>query len=227
MEELGGFSVSQLASIAEEQPLLGFACIVVGNTLVSSIIPIPLGYIFCLLAGFMYGSVVGSVVYISTCALGGWFTFLLTRLLRPCIMSQLGKHLQTWERIDTAIMREGVVICVLWRIAPIAPYVLSSVLISMTAISQFDFVWTTTAGIIPSTLPIVSVGALGRSLASGDAGMLQVAVNVVSILAGIYVVIRLVAVAQSVFKRNEMGDPISMDPDESAAGDSRAETALL
>ena len=204
-------TLAALAAFAEEEPELSFGLFAIGNILATSVVIVPpLGFTFCVLAGLMYGAVLGCVAYVVTCAFGAWLTFLFTRMLRPHVIALLGEHASTWERIDAAITREGVVICMLWRIAPIAPFVLSSMMISLTAITQFDYVWTTSIGIIPSTIPIVSAAALGKSLASGEASTFQIAFNVVSILAGVYVVYRLAMIAKAAIER-------SGDDDESAA----------
>ena len=124
-------------------------------------------------------------------------------VLRPHILGSLGRHARTWELLDAAITREGVIICMLWRIAPIAPFVVSSVLIAMTGITQFEYIWTTSIGIIPSTIPIVSAAALGRSLLVEDeVDQVQVAFNVLSIGAGIYVMYRLAIIATEVLRRS-------------------------
>lgn len=197
------FTLAGLTQFAEDEPELGFGLFAIGNIIATSIVPVPMGVFFCALAGLMYGAVLGACAYIVTCAFGAWITFLLTRLLRSWVISRLGEYATTWERIDRAIMREGVIICMLWRIAPIAPFVLSSVLISLTTITQWQYVWTTSIGIIPSTIPIVSAAALGANLASGEADRLSIAFNVISMLAGVYVVYRLAIIAKSVLGRDD------------------------
>jgi len=206
-------TVAGIAEFAEDEPLYGMALFAIGNIIGTSIVPVPVGVFFCVLAGLMFGAVGGLVAYVATCATGAWITFLLTRLLRPHIIANLGEYATTWEKINGAIMREGIVICVLWRIAPIAPFVLSSVLISLTTITQFQYVWTTTLGIIPSTVPIVSAAALGRNLATGEADRLQIAFNVISILAGAYVMYRLARIAQAIMARDAPDAPVSSEKD--------------
>jgi uncharacterized membrane protein YdjX (TVP38/TMEM64 family) len=205
------FTVAALAEFAEQQPLLGFGLFAVGNVIATSITPVPMGVFFCALAGLMYGAIIGACAYIVTCVFGAWLTFLITRCFRDRIIRRLGEYATVWERIDKAIMREGVVICLLWRIAPIAPFVLSSVLISLTTITQWQYVWTTSIGIIPSTVPIVSAAALGRNLATGEADRMQIAFNVGSMLVGVYVVYRLALIAKAVLGRDVSDAELSGD----------------
>ena len=205
-------NVTFIVAFVDDEPTAGLALFSVINILATSVVPFPLGVVMCIVAGIIYGAVYGAFVYIVTSAFGAWITFLLVRLLRPLIIPQLGAHANAWERLDGAIMREGVIICMLWRVAPIAPFVISSALISMTSITQWQYVWTTSIGVIPSTIPIVSAAALGRTLLVEDhVDRMQAAVNVLSIGAGVYVMYRLVRIAQEVLSRDkfETSDALS------------------
>lgn len=205
-------NLTALVAYAEENPRQGLTIFAIGNILGTSVFPIPVGVFFCMLAGLLYGAVLGAAVYIVTCATGAWFTFLLVRCLRPRIITSMGKYAKTWEKLDAAITREGVIICMLWRIAPIAPFVLSSVMIAMTGLTQWQYVWTTSIGIIPSTVPIVSAAALGRNLlVENEVDPMQIAFNVVSIGAGIYVCVRLAFIASEVLKRSGLDEDADAD----------------
>ena len=61
-------------------------------------------------------------------------------------------------------MEEGFQIALLIRLAPVAPLVLSNVLLSMTSISQRTYLWTTAVGIVPSNLPFAYVALVGKSM---------------------------------------------------------------
>ena len=125
------------------------------------------------------------------------------RLLKHRVIEMLGRHAATWRRLDEAITREGLWICFLWRVAPIAPYVISSAMISMTNISQWDYMWTTSLGIIPSSFPVVSGAAMAGTLLIEKKEMdpVTMTINVLSIGAGIYVMIRLGAIAVEVMAK--------------------------
>lgn len=195
-------TIDGIAALAQEQPALGFTLFAIGNTIATSVIPIPVGVFFCLIAGIVYGVALGTTLYVVTCVVGSWITFVLTRCLRPVVISRLGSYTTTWDRIDVALSREGPIICVLWRVAPAAPFVISSVLLSLTTISHVQYMWTTAVGIIPSSLLLVSTAAFGRNLVSGRASVAQVVFNIASIIAGVYVMYRLTIIAQSVLQRN-------------------------
>ena len=187
-----GWLTDFLGWAESEAPLTVICIFSVANIAASSVIPLPgLSVPLMIAAGVLWGEYTGLLIYLVTCTFGAWLTFLLTRVLRECVLRNLGQHLETWKRLDAAITREGLRICLLWRVAPLAPFVVSSVLISMTAIPQIDYVWTTALGIIPSSVPVVSGAALGRTLATHEElGTLSLVVNVLSIGAGAYVMVR-------------------------------------
>lgn len=135
---------------------VALASYAIANTVLTSVLPLPLGVLMMVVGGVLWGQVVGLSVYLATSTLGAWITFTIVRLLKHRVIDMLGRHATTWKRLDEAITREGLWICFLWRVAPIAPYVISSAMISMTEISQWDYMWTTALGIIPSSFPIVS-----------------------------------------------------------------------
>ena len=213
------------------------------NVIGTSVLPLPIGAAMMVIGGVLFGQVLGLAVYLSTSALGAIITFLIVRSLKDSVIKWLGPHADTWRRLDDAITREGLYICFLWRVAPIAPYVVSSAMISMTNISMWDYTWTTALGIIPSSFPIVSgeretavcsglkLASLGprpysirlscrpsmHSPFSAGAAMagtylienkemdpLTLTINVLSIGAGIYVMIRLGAIALEVMAKSGM-----------------------
>jgi uncharacterized membrane protein YdjX (TVP38/TMEM64 family) len=133
--------------------LLAFATV---NVVGTSVLPIPIGVAMMVIGGVLFGQVTGLVVYLATSTIGAFITFAIVRALKDRVIGWLGQHAATWRRLDAAITREGLWICFLWRVAPIAPYVVSSAMISMTEISAWDYMWTTALGIIPSSFPIVS-----------------------------------------------------------------------
>ena len=141
----------------------------------------------------------------STCACGSAITFALARCMRPRLLARLGdKHRRTFNTLDAALVADGVMIAILWRVAPIAPFVLSSALLSLTSISFGTYFWTTVVGCVPSTLPIL-LGAdfAGREVAGdGERSWLSVGANVLSLVCAVVVVVKLGKIAVDVFRRH-------------------------
>ena len=208
-----------------QQPLVAVSIFCVVNILSTSVFPIPLGVWMMLIAGILYGQVLGLALYLSTCLLGAWITFGVTRLIRPRIIAMLGEHADTWRRLDTAITREGLWIALLWRVAPIAPFVVSSAMIAMTDIAMHDYLWTTALGIIPSSFPIVSGAALAGTMLieHRQVSKLTLGINIASVAAGVYVMVRLGAIAVEVLRRDVAeNESSSGSTDDSACTDSKA-----
>lgn len=167
-------------------------------------VPFPIGVFFMLIAGSLYGAMLGTVVYVVNNTLGAWVTFSLVRPMRARVMACLGRHAQTLKRLDDAIVREGPTICLLWRVTPVFPFVISSALLSLTGITQWTFVWTTFVGEIPVSFPIISTAALGHKLLAEEqeAGSASVVVNALSVLVAVALMFRLGVVAKEVFQRS-------------------------
>ena len=186
-------------------PVVALTAFCLVNILGTSVLPVPIGVWMMILAGILYGQVGGLTIYLSTCVVGACITFGVVRLLRDRLLSLLKpEHLEIWHKLDAAITREGLWICFLWRVAPIAPFVVSSAMISMTDITMWDYLWTTSLGIIPSSFPIVSGAALAGTmlLEKKEVSPTTLAINIISFAAGVYVMIRLGAIAMEVIRDN-------------------------
>lgn len=203
--EGSGFNIEEMLEWARtEDPFAAAAIFCIINILGTSVIPLPIGVWMMVAAGVLYGQVLGLVLYLSTSIIGAWITFGVVRLVRERIIGMLGKHAETWRRLDAAITREGLWIALLWRVAPIAPYVASSAMISMTDIPMHDYLWTTAIGIIPSSFPVVSGAALADTMLieRKDVDPVVLGINIASLAAGVYVMVRLGAIAMEVLQRD-------------------------
>ena len=135
------------------------------NMIFCSLLPIPLASSMVMVAVLLYGMVLGLFINTISTVIGCWLSLIITRhMCRPRIIRLLGRYEEKWRALDFAIMEEGYQIALLIRLAPVAPLVLSNVLLSMTSISQRTYLWTTAVGIVPSNLPFAYVALLGRSM---------------------------------------------------------------
>ena len=187
-------------------PIMGVALYAVANIVITSVCPIPLGVFMIVAAALLWGAMLGGVLYISTCAIGSAITFELARCLRPRLLGRLSEqHRQTFNTLDAALVEDGATIAILWRIAPIAPFVLSSALISLTSITRETYLWTTLVGCVPSALPIL-LGAqvAGRAVVGdeSDRSPLALAISVLSVLAAVLLAVKLGRVAVATFRRH-------------------------
>lgn len=180
------------------------------NIIITSICPIPLGVFMIVAAALMWGALLGGILYIATCAIGSAITFELARCLRPRLLGRLSEQQrQTFNTLDAALVEDGVTIAILWRVAPIAPFVLSSALISLTSITRATYLWTTLVGCVPSALPIL-LGAqvAGRAVAGdeSDRSPLALGINALSIIAAVLVAVKLGRIAVETFRRHGVAE---------------------
>ena len=71
-----------------------------------------------------------------------------------------------WWALDAALTSQGAQIALLIRLAPVAPMVLTNILLSLTSISQFTYLWTCAIGIVPANLPYAYAAQVGVSIAN-------------------------------------------------------------
>lgn len=137
------------------------------NIFVSSICPLPLVASTTVLAVLLWGLLGGMVVKAITGVIGAWVGLKATRSgCRPCFVRMLGRHRSKWKAIDEALTAQGWSIALLIRVAPVSPYVLSNILLALTSLSEWTYLWTTAVGIIPSELPYAYATVLGASFAN-------------------------------------------------------------
>ena len=135
------------------------------NVVFCSVLPFPLASSMVAAAVLLYGMVLGLLINTVSTVFGCWLSLIITRhMCQPRIMRLLGRYEAKWQALDFAIVEEGCQIALLIRLAPVAPLVLSNVLLSMTSISQRTYLWTTAIGIVPSNLPFAYVALVGRSM---------------------------------------------------------------
>ena len=65
-----------------QQPVLVATLFCVSNIIACSVFPVPVGFWMMIMAGVLYGQVLGLTLYLSTSVIGAWITFLLVRLVR-------------------------------------------------------------------------------------------------------------------------------------------------
>lgn len=60
------------------------------------------------------------------------------------------------QAVDAAVEEEGWKMVVLLRLSPVIPFALLNYMLSLTAISFFDYTWASAVGIIPGTIRLQS-----------------------------------------------------------------------
>lgn len=137
------------------------------NILITSVIPVPLAGPMTAVACLLFGLFMGMVINTLTSVVGAWIGLWATRYMcRPCFVRALGRHQKKWEALDAAITSQGFQIALLIRVAPVSPMVATNILLSLTSISVWTYLWTCAVGIIPANFPYAYAAVVGASLAS-------------------------------------------------------------
>ena len=146
-------------------PITSFVTYNLLNVIICAVLPIPLASSMVAVAVVLYGMVLGLLINTVSTVIGCWLSLIIVRhMCRPRVIRLLGRYEEKWQALDFAIVEEGFQIALLIRLAPVAPLVLSNVLLSMTSISQRTYLWTTAVGIVPSNLPFAYVALVGKSM---------------------------------------------------------------
>ena len=149
------------------------------NHWVATVAIFSLAYIVCvafsvpgatwltLIAGFMFGTVLGSLIVIPAATAGALLIFLAAR-------TALGDFLREKAGAWVARMEDGfregeVSYLLIMRLVPAVPFFVANLAPAFLGARVWTYFWTTLLGIIPGTVVYISVGAgLGEQLASGQ-----------------------------------------------------------
>ena len=117
------------------------------NVIATSVIPVPIATTLVPLATLLFGLLGGIALNVGTTCLGAYLSFhLLRNGCRPCFVRALGRHHGTWMALDAAFQEHGWQIPLLIRCSPISPVVITNILLSLTSITPWTYLWTTFIG---------------------------------------------------------------------------------
>jgi uncharacterized membrane protein YdjX (TVP38/TMEM64 family) len=133
-----------------------------------------------ILAGFLFGPVLGTGVVSVASTAGAAAAFLIGRYLaRPAVRARVEGD-PRFAAVDAAIGKEGAKIVLLLRLSPLFPYSLLNYALSLTAIEFGPYVGASWAGMLPGTVAYVALGGAGKAAAEsatgGGPGALQLGV---------------------------------------------------
>ncbi len=118
-----------------------------------------------MLAGALYGTLIGScIVFIGAC-IGAFISFLLGRtLLRNWAQQKLSKNAKLLV-IEKAVNKEGLKLILLTRLSPIFPFSLLNLAYGLSKISIRDYS-IGLIGILPGTILFCNLGSLAGTLSN-------------------------------------------------------------
>ncbi len=154
---LENFKASQAEIVAakDANPALyiaGFFALYVAVTGLS----IPGAAIMSLVAGALFGVVIGTVIVSFASTMGATLAFLSARyLLRDWVQARFGERLRA---IDDGLEKDGAFYLFTLRLIPIFPFFVINLLMGLTRIKTPTFFWVSQIGMLPATIVFVNAG---------------------------------------------------------------------
>ena len=154
---LENFKASQADIVAakDANPALyiaGFFLLYVAVTGLS----IPGAAIMTLVAGALFGVVVGTLIVSFASTMGATLAFLSSRyLLRDWVQGKFGERLRA---VDDGLEKDGAFYLFTLRLIPVFPFFVINLLMGLTRIKTGTFFWVSQIGMLPATIVFVNAG---------------------------------------------------------------------
>lgn len=154
---LENFKASQAEIVAAKNAnpalyIAGFFLLYVAVTGLS----IPGAAIMSLVAGALFGVLIGTVIVSFASSMGATLAFLSARyLLRDWVQSRFGERLRA---IDDGLAKDGAFYLFTLRLIPIFPFFVINLLMGLTRIKTPTFFWVSQLGMLPATIVFVNAG---------------------------------------------------------------------
>lgn len=134
---------------------------------VSAAAAFPLGGIFVLTAGFLFGPIIGTIVAVFAATLGGVIIFLLTRyFFKDWVEEHFGKYV---EPIEKELEEHPASYLLFLRFMPVVPYLVINVVPALVNVRFSTFLWTSIVGLAPGAFIFaLAGGGLSRLASTGD-----------------------------------------------------------
>ena len=154
---LENFKASQAEIVAakDANPILyiaGFFLLYVAVTGLS----IPGAAIMSLVAGALFGLVLGTIIVSFASTIGATLAFLSSRyLLRDWVQGKFGERLRS---IDDGLAKDGAFYLFTLRLIPVFPFFVINLLMGLTRIKTWTFFWVSQLGMLAATVVFVNAG---------------------------------------------------------------------
>lgn len=148
--------LKQLEAAVDDHFWLALAGFILGF-LALVILGLPVGTLFCLSGGYLFGTLIGSLAALAGANLGALATFFLVRRLGG---RALRERLDTGvsDRLLTLLERDASWYLVLLRVIPFAPFFPVNTAAAMADIHPLRFLLATLIGLVPTTVLYAAIG---------------------------------------------------------------------
>ncbi len=154
---LENFKASQMDIVTakDANPLLyiiGFFILYVAVTGFS----IPGAAIMSLIAGALFGVLMGTIIVSFASTIGATLAFLSARfVLREWVQAKFGERLRA---LDDGLEKDGAFYLFTLRLIPVFPFFVINLLMGLTRIKTRTFFWVSQLGMLPGTIVFVNAG---------------------------------------------------------------------
>ncbi len=146
---------AEIVAAKDATPLLyvaGFFLLYVAVTGLS----IPGAAIMSLIAGALFGLVLGTIIVSFASTIGATLAFLSSRyLLRDWVQGKFGERLRA---IDDGLAKDGAFYLFTLRLIPVFPFFVINLLMGLTRIKTWTFFWVSQLGMLAATVVFVNAG---------------------------------------------------------------------
>jgi uncharacterized membrane protein YdjX (TVP38/TMEM64 family) len=160
---------SEILAAKNAQPALyiaGFFVIYVAITGLS----IPGAAIMTLIAGALFGLLLGTIIVSFASTMGATLAFLGSRyVLRDWVQSKFGARMKA---IDDGLAKDGAFYLFTLRLIPVFPFFVINLLMGLTRIRTWTFFWVSQLGMLAGTIVFVNAGTQISKIES-TAGLLS------------------------------------------------------
>ena len=119
--------------------------------------------LFTLAAGFLYGTLLGTLVVSISCLVAALTSFLIARYVaRSYVVASTGK---TFASLDQSVKEEGFMLVMLIRCSPLHPYAFLNYAFGVTSIPVMDYAAASFFGMLPATIMEVYFGSGLKNIA--------------------------------------------------------------
>ena len=117
---------------------------------------IPGAAIMTLVAGALFGVVVGTLIVSFASTMGATLAFLSSRyVLRDWVQGKFGERLRA---VDDGLEKDGAFYLFTLRLIPVFPFFVINLLMGLTRIKTGTFFWVSQIGMLPATMVFVNAG---------------------------------------------------------------------
>jgi len=131
------------------------------------------GSIVTLGAGFLFGTVVGTITVSIGSTMGAAAAFLVGRFLMREMVEKKVKGNPRFAAIDRGVGEQGFKIVLLSRLSPVLPFILLNYAYGLTKVSFWRYVLASWIGMLPGTIMYVYFGSTAGQLAKIAAGEVE------------------------------------------------------